>query len=341
VRASIQHAGASARDLELTSGLLRTIEGQTFTSPLLRRIQSDLEGTDRSASSEISRLGQLIALLESRANLMFAIIAASLAWATQLAFAIEAWRARAGQHVPRWLEAVGEFEALAALATFSAEHPEYTFPELDDERPHVKATGLAHPLLGGAAVANDIALGGEAPHLLVVSGSNMSGKSTLMRALGVNVVLALAGAPTRTTSMRLSRLHVGASIRVVDSLQDGKSRFYAEITRLKGIVDLARSADGGVLFLLDEVLAGTNSHDRRQGADGVLTGLIDLGAIGLASTHDLALGEIANRLAPAAANVHFEDVFQNDVLSFDYTLRPGIVRTSNAIALMRSVGLDV
>jgi DNA mismatch repair ATPase MutS len=141
--------------------------------------------------------------------------------------------------------------------------------------------------------------------------------------------------------MRVSPLAVGASIRVMDSLQDGKSRFYAEITRLKAIVDLTRAHDGAVIFLLDEILAGTNSHDRRLGADGLLNGLTRLGAIGLASTHDLALGEIANRLGSAAANVHFEDVFENDVLTFDYRLRPGIVKTSNAIALMRSVGLDV
>jgi DNA mismatch repair ATPase MutS len=272
---------------------------------------------------------------------MFAIIAASLAWATQLAFAIEGWRARSGPHVPRWLEAVGEFEALAALAAFSAEHPGYTFPELHGEPAHVEATGLAHPLLPESAVANDVRLGGDAAHLWVVSGSNMSGKSTLLRALGVNVVLAQAGAPVRAAAMRLSPLHVGASIRIVDSLQDGKSRFYAEITRLKGIVDLTRAERGAVLFLLDEILAGTNSHDRRHGADGVLTGLTEMGAIGLATTHDLALGEIADRLAPAAANVHFEDVFHDGVLSFDYTLRPGLVRTSNAIALMRSIGLDV
>jgi DNA mismatch repair ATPase MutS len=145
----------------------------------------------------------------------------------------------------------------------------------------------------------------------------------------------------RAARLRLSPLAVGASIRVMDSLQDGKSRFYAEITRLKEIVDLTRAHDGAVLFLLDEILAGTNSHDRRLGADGVLTGLTTMGAIGLATTHDLALGDIAARLAPAAANVHFEDVFDKGVLEFDYRLRPGMVQTSNALALMRSVGLQV
>lgn len=341
VHAAIRHADTTARDLDLVSGLLQTIERAPFTSPRLRRIQADLGGTSRPASGEVARLGQLIALLESRQNMMFALIAALLAWGTQLGLAIEAWRARAGAHVPRWLEVLAEFEALAALATYAAEHPANTYPEFIDDQVAIEAEGLAHPLLPAAAVANDVRLGGSHPRLLVVSGSNMSGKSTLLRALGVNVVLAQAGAPVRAARMRLSPLAVGASIRVTDSLMDGRSRFYAEITRLKAIVDLTRAHDGRVLFLLDEVLAGTNSHDRRQGADGVLSGLVDLGAIGLATTHDLALGEIASRLAPAAANVHFEDVFADDVLSFDYRLRPGIVQGSNAIALMRSVGLDV
>lgn len=342
VQTTNHQANTPARDLELLSALLETIEQQTFSSERLVALQRDLGGTERPASSEIARLKQLIALLESRTNLMFALIAPLLAWATQIAFAIEAWRARTGQHIPRWVDAVGEFEALAALATYAAEHPEHTFPAFVSPPSAIEAQALAHPLLPASAVANDIAMGGgSAPQLLVVSGSNMSGKSTLMRAIGINVVLAQAGAPVRAASMRLSPLAVGASIRVLDSLQDGKSRFYAEITRLKAIVDLTRAHDGAVLFLLDEILAGTNSHDRRLGADGLLNGLTRLGAIGLASTHDLALGEIANRLGPAAANVHFEDVFEHDVLTFDYHLRPGIVKTSNAIALMRSVGLDV
>jgi DNA mismatch repair ATPase MutS len=154
-------------------------------------------------------------------------------------------------------------------------------------------------------------------------------------------VLALAGAPVRATRLRLSPLDVGAAIRVQDSLVDGRSRFMAEITRLKAIVDLAAARDGRVLFLLDEILGGTNSHDRRIGSEALLKGLIAAGAIGLVTTHDLALGEIATNLPGQAMNVHFEDRFEDGELSFDYRLRPGIVQTSNAIALMRSVGLDV
>jgi hypothetical protein len=330
-----------AHDLDLLADVLRTIERHSFRSPGLQRLREALGGTSRPAAAEIARLDQLVALLSSRRNIMFAGPAALLLWATQFAFAIEAWRGRAGPHIPRWLDAIGEFEALSSLATYTAEHPDDAFPEFVADDITLDAGALTHPLLPPGAIRNDVTLGGAAPHLLVVSGSNMSGKSTLLRALGVNVVLAHAGAPVRAARFRLSPLAVGASIRIQDSLQDGRSRFFAEITRLKHVVDAARAERGGVLFLLDEILAGTNSHDRRLGAEALLTGLVDLGAIGAVTTHDLALGEIALSLGPRAANVHFEDRFAAGTLDFDYVLRPGIVRTSNALPLMRSIGLDV
>jgi len=174
----------------------------------------------------------------------------------------------------------------------------------------------------------------------VVSGSNMSGKSTMLRTVGINVVLALAGAPVRARTMTVSPLQVGATLRIQDSLAEGASRFYAEITRLKQLVDLSREQPP-LLFLLDEILAGTNSHDRRIGAEAVVRGLIDRGAIGLVTTHDLALAEVAEALAPRARNVHFEDRMVDGKLEFDYRMRDGVVQHSNAIALMRAVGLEI
>ena len=199
---------------------------------------------------------------------------------------------------------------------------------------------MGHPLLPRArCVTNDLTL--DADHrLLVVSGSNMSGKSTLLRAAGVNAILALAGGPVRAASLRLSPLAVGATMRIEDSLREGRSRFYAEITRLRQVVELAKGPVP-VLFLLDEILHGTNSHDRLIGAEGILRGLMKLPAIGLVTTHDLALTAIAEALAPAAANVHFADELVNGELRFDYRLRPGPVRHSNALQLMRAVGLEV
>jgi DNA mismatch repair ATPase MutS len=175
---------------------------------------------------------------------------------------------------------------------------------------------------------------------MIVSGSNMSGKSTLLRTVGVNTVLALAGAPVRAKGLRLSPLQVGASIRIQDSLQAGASRFYAEITRLRQIVELT-NGERPVLFLLDEILHGTNSHDRQIGAERVVGGLLARGAIGLITTHDLALARIADELDTRAANVHFEDHLEDGQMRFDYLLRPGVVQRSNALELMRSVGLEV
>lgn len=168
----------------------------------------------------------------------------------------------------------------------------------------------------------------------------MSGKSTMLRAAGVNTVLAQAGAPVRASAMALSPLAVAASFRAVDSLQEGQSRFYAEIARLRKIMDLL-DGDRPVLFLLDELLSGTNSHDRVIGAGAIVQHLVDRGAIGLITTHDLALAGIVDGLAPRAANVHFEDHLEDGRLAFDYRLHPGVVQRSNALELMRSVGLEV
>jgi DNA mismatch repair ATPase MutS len=273
---------------------------------------------------------------------IFAPLSALVLWATQLAFVVEAWRRRDGRAVSAWLDAIGEFEALSALAGFAAEHPDFVFPDVSSSATaHFSASALAHPLLPASAIANDVAIGGSDPVLMLVSGSNMSGKSTFLRAIGLTAVLAQMGAPVRASQCALSPLVIGASIRVLDSLQEGHSRFYAEILRLKHVVDLARASKGRMLFLLDEMLSGTNSHDRRHGAEGVLLGLTGMGAIGLATTHDLALGEIVTSMDRPAVQVHFSDVFEAGTLQFDYHLRPGPVRTSNALALMRSIGLEV
>lgn len=340
VVAVIEAVDEPAHDLDVLAGLLRVIEGTSFESAHLRALQQSIGGT-RAASGEIAALSRLVALLASRRNVMFAVPAGLLMWATQWAFAIDAWKRRAGVHIPRWLDAVGEFEAILALGGFAAEHPDFVYPDLIDGPAQLSASGLAHITLPAAAVPNDIALGRDAPHLLVVSGSNMSGKTTWMRTIGVNVVLARMGAPVRAGSLRLTPLAVGAAIRVVDSLTDGRSRFYAEIVRLKQIVDLAQSDRGAVLFLLDEILSGTNSHDRRIGAEAIMAGLVAAGAIGLVTTHDLALATISDRLGATAANAHFDDRFAEGTLHFDYRLKPGVVETSNALALMRAIGIDV
>jgi hypothetical protein len=328
------------QELRVLATLMERIEREPVESARLRHLREQLRATGRSPADEIRRLARLVEILSSGHNQIFGPISALLLLGTQLAFAVERWRVRCGPAVPQWLAAVAEYEALTSLATYAAEHPADPFPEIAAGPSALEAEALAHPLLPIAtAVPNDVRLGGAAPQLLLVSGSNMSGKSTLLRTVGLNAVLAQAGAPIRGRRLRLTPLRVGGTLRIQDSLQAGRSRFFAEITRISAIVALARETP--VLFLLDEILSGTNSHDRLQGASGILTGLIDLGAIGLATTHDLALTAMVDGIGARAANVHFEDRFDTGVLTFDYRLRPGVVQSSNAIALMRAVGLEV
>ena len=344
LRSRVEEVIASAdkpdRELGMLSRILNCLEKESFSSTRLIELQQLLSVGGLSASRQIHRLRRLIELMDLRLNKMFAPVAMLLLWGTQFAFALESWRSRSGPSVERWVEALGEIEALIALATFSYEHPDDPFPELADEGPLFEAEGIGHPLIPeGQLTRNDLRLG-EPLHLLVVSGSNMSGKSTLLRTIGINSVLALAGSPVRARRLRLSILAVGASIRIVDSLQEGVSRFYAEIKRLRQIMDLTEDSLP-LVFLLDEIFHGTNSHDRRIGAEAVVRELVARGAVGLITTHDLALSKVADSMAPAAQNVHFEDHLENGKMVFDYRLRPGVVQKSNALDLMRSVGLEV
>ncbi len=327
-----------AHDLDLLSEILALLERQTFASERLRKLSAAIHTADgHTASKRIAHLRRLMELIDSRDNFIVRIIGPPLLWTTQLAMAIENWRAENGALIPAWLDAVAEMEALSSLANYAYEHPADVFPQLAEGPPVFDLEDVAHPLLPEArAVRNSVRL--TAPvRLFVISGSNMSGKSTLLRAAGVNAVLALAGGPVRARRMTLSRLSVGASIRTTDSLEEGQSRFMAEILRLKQILELPAPA----LFLLDELLHGTNSHDRAIGAEGIVRALLTRGAIGLATTHDLSLAAVADQLAPAAANVHFEDRLEDGRLVFDYRMRPGVVARSNALDLMRAAGLDV
>jgi hypothetical protein len=340
VGAVIRAVELPGRDLGLLVDLLARIERESFSAPRLAAVRAALDTRGVPPSRRIAQLERLINLLDARRNQFFAPLAPLLLWGTQLALAVEAWRAVSGPAVTRWLQVVGEFEALCALGTYAYEHPDDPFPEVGAGAPLFEAEAVGHPLLPVTrCVRNDVHLGADLA-VLVISGSNMSGKSTLLRTVGINAVLAQAGAPVRARRLRLSPLAVGTSMRIADSLQAGTSRFYAEIQRLRQLVDLA----GGprpLLFLLDEILHGTNSHDRRFGAEAIVRGLVKRGAIGLVTTHDLSLATIADALAPRATNVHFEDHLEDGRMTFDYRLRPGVVRKSNALELMRAVGLEV
>jgi hypothetical protein len=328
------------QELVVFGGVLAFLERETFQSARLRALRAALDTHGMPPSQRIAQLQRLVDWLAARRNAIFVPFAPILLWTTQHAFAIEAWRRAAGAGVNRWLEVLGEFEALSDLAGYAYENPTDPFPQIASGAPIFEGEALGHPFIpASSCICNDVHFGAPL-RLLMVSGSNMSGKSTLLRTVGVNAVLALAGAPVRATRLRLSPFFVGATLRIQDSLQAGRSRFYAEIMRVRQLLEMAREQPP-LLFLLDELFQGTNSHDRKLGAEAVLATLLDLGAFGLVTTHDLALTQIAEKLGDQATNVHFEDQLVDGKMSFDYRMHPGVVQHSNALALMRAVGIDV
>ncbi len=328
------------RDLRVLAVVLARLESESFEAPLLQDLQQALRVEGLTAAASIERLARLVMWLDSQRNAFFAPLGLLTMWAFHFTLRIEDWRRQAGARIPRWLDAVSELEALCSLAGYAYEHPRDPFPELEDEGPLLVAEELGHPLLkDDDCVRNSIALGDGAVRVLMVSGSNMSGKTTLMRFVGVNAVLAQAGAPVRAARLRLSPLSIGATIRIQDSLLAGRSRFYEEIKRLKQLMSMAEQ-DRPLLFLMDEVLHGTNSHDRRIGAAALLRQFLDAGALGIVTTHDLALAEKEAGLEQIR-NMHFVDHVVDGELVFDYQLQEGVVQRSNAIELMRAVGLDV
>ena len=326
-------------ELAVLAQLLARLEREPFHDERLRSLQGALGQARQPASARIGALGRVVERAGWADNQLFAPLAFLLLWRVHSAVAVERWRAAHGRAVRAWLAAVAELEALSSLAAHAFLHPRDPFAEIEEAGARYDGEALRHPLMTEKrCVPNDVRLG-DGAQLLVISGSNMSGKSTLLRTVGTNAVLALAGAPVRARRLRIAPLRPGATLRIQDSLAEGRSRFWAEITRLRAVLDeAARGAP--VLFLLDELLAGTNSRDRRVGAEAVLRTLLARGAIGLVTTHDLALSEIAAALG-SAGNAHFEDEVRGGEVVFDYRLRPGVVTHSNAIALMRAAGLEV
>jgi hypothetical protein len=325
-------------NLRLLAALTERLEREPVESALVKRLVAQLSSEGLRASRAIGRLGTVVQFVESRRNFIIAILDLPLLYSVHAALAAERWRRHHGHAVRVWLQTIGEIEALVSLSGYSYERPDDALPEIVEGAAFFDAVSIGHPLLPNAAcVRNDVTIAGETC-VLLISGSNMSGKSTLLRTVGINTVLAMAGAPVRAQRLRLSPLQVGANIRINDSLHEGSSRFYAEITRLRQLNELAARTPA-LLFLLDEVLQGTNSKDRFIGAQGVIRALLGRGAIGLVSTHDLALTEI--EVGGGLRNLHFQDDLVDGRMKFDFKLHEGIVTKSNGLELMRSIGLDV
>ncbi len=314
---------------------LRLIETEQFRSAKLKRLTDQVKG----AAETVHSLERLLNALNERRKEWFYTASLMLLLGTQLCMAIERWRERNGELLQTWLRAWAELEALNSLSAYAHENPDNTFPELMRGDASFEARDLGHPLLpGGACVLNDIELNRKT-RFCVISGSNMSGKSTLLRAVGLNAVLASAGAPVRATALRMSRLSVCASMSVVDSLMNAKSRFLAEVDRIRQTIEAA--ANGPVLFLVDEIFSGTNSRDRRIAADAVVRTLIARGAIGALSTHDLSLGEIPDSAELCGVNVHMGAREGGGPMDFDYRLKSGVTTESNALAIARMAGVPV
>lgn len=327
-------------NLKLLASLTERLEREPAENALSKRLLGRLSSEGIRASEASARLGTVVQFIESRRNFIIALLDLPLLYSVHAALAAERWRRHHGHAVRVWLQTIGDLEALVSLSSYSYEHPSDPFPELVEGEASFEATSIGHPLLPSATcVRNDVAIAGET-RVLLISGSNMSGKSTLLRTVGINTVLAMAGAPVRARRLRLSPLQVGANIRINDSLHEGSSRFYAEITRLRHLNELAARTPA-LLFLLDEVLQGTNSRDRFVGAQGVIRALLGRGAIGLVTTHDLALTEIDVVARGGLRNLHFQDELRDGRMKFDFKLHEGIVTKSNGLELMRSIGLDV
>ena len=326
-------------ELELLVPLFNRLETENFQCPLLKLLQSRLTASGGRPSKQIRILSGYVWLLNLRQSQYFALPSSLILWGTNLAILIERWRQRNREGLARWLDLLGQFEALLCLARYYYENPDHTFAIVKPQSSaFFQAEALGHPLLDPkTCVRCDLQLDAQGTQLAMVSGSNMSGKSTLLRSVGVNSVLALAGAPVRAGRLQISPLQLGCSIAVQDSLLQGKSRFQAEVERLKWILALSR--DNNILFLLDEVLAGTNSNDRCFGARAVIEQLIGSGSVGLVTTHDLALTDAINALDGRAINVHFEEHYENGEMQFDYRMRPGVLTHTNGANVMAALGL--
>ena len=327
--------------------LLRLVASRGFSAPGLTAIRSRLAASGLDAAAELARLHRLSELSDVRHSSVHTLLQAAMAWDLLLLERVAAWQRRAGRFAGEWLAATGELEVLAAFAGIRFDHPDWAFAEIDPAAETLTAAVLGHPLLPDSArVGNDVEIG-PAGQLLLVTGSNMSGKSTLLRAIGVNALLAQAGAPVCAAALRMPQLAVETSGRIDDSLVEGVSFFLAELQRLQTIVAAASAALASgtprVLFLLDEILRGTNSEERRVAVAKIVERLLASGAIGAVSTHDLEIARVP-ALSGHLHNVHFRETLtagtEGPAMSFDYRLREGLATTTNALVLLRLVGLD-
>jgi hypothetical protein len=340
--AVMEGVDCNGEGLLLFSGILERVERETFAAPHLQALAAELKDGNEPASLAVRRFARIVNWIDASDSAIAKMAELPFLYSVQVGMAAEAWRRKCGAKMRRWAELTGEIEALLSLACYAYEHPADPFPEFvgaDEGAGFLEGVELGHPLIAAEkCVRNSVRLDAET-RILLVSGSNMSGKSTFLRTVGINTVLAMAGAPIRGKRLRLTPLRIGTRIRSTDSLQEGRSSFYTEILHIRKVFDAANGAVP-MVFLFDELLEGTNSKDRRIGAEGLIQGLLKRRAIGIVTTHDLALTEIAPAVGDVLRNMHFEDQVADGKMKFDYKLREGVVEKSNALELMRLIGLE-
>jgi DNA mismatch repair ATPase MutS len=341
---------ARFEDTRLTSLRSRLDTDGVPASGVIRRLHLFSEMYDSQKNVAIIPLGLFLmaAFFDLDSLLALAMISAGglMLVRPHVALAVTRWRARYGRRVRVWIDTIAEFEALSSLAGYRYEHEHDSFPEIvssDDGKPAdalFEGLQLGHPLLPRATmVPNDVRFA-EGTRLLIVSGSNMSGKSTLLRSIGVAFALAYSGGPVCATRFELGSVRLATSLRIRDSLEEGVSHFYAELQKLKAVLD-ATSQPLPVLFLLDEILHGTNSRERQIGARWIMSELLQRGALGAVSTHDMELCRLSPELMSHVRLVHLREDVQGQEMTFDYRLREGPVSEGNALRLMRRIGLPV
>ena len=319
--------------------MLDRFEKRSFQAEYLQSLKKGLRDRDgQSASEQIKKLARLADLIANRNNAMFLIINILTLWDIQCMISLESWKEKSGRSLGQWTNAIAELEALSSLSIIHFEHPDWEFPEISSEDSEIIAVKLGHPLLK-ASVCNDVSIK-KRSGILLITGSNMSGKSTLLRTVGINLVLAYTGAPVYAQSFSCTRQKIYTCMRVSDNLGENISSFYAELLRIKQIVSASKT-DKRIFFLLDEIFKGTNSQDRHAGAKVLIRQLSKVGAIGMVSTHDLELGELERESERNIRNYHFREYYTNDQIKFDYKLRAGISTTRNAMYLIKMAGIDI
>ena len=344
--------GKKLQILSTYAGLLRFMEEQPMQSELLKEIKEEIGGEKRKASHSIGRLSKLMDELDQRNNaFMYVILNGFFFWELRQIMRIEAWKEQYASELPRWLTAIGQVDALNSLATFAYNHPDCTFPTVLDKadiaaNSHsaasfcLRAEALGHPLMNrDRCVRNDIDME-KRPFFIIITGANMAGKSTYLRTVGINYLLACVGAPVCARQMEIYPARLITSLRTSDSLTDNESYFFAELKRLKLIIDKLQAGEE-LFIILDEILKGTNSMDKQKGSFALIKQFMTLQANGIIATHDLLLGTLIDLFPRNIRNYCFEADITNDELTFSYRLRPGIAQNMNACFLMKKMGIAV